>query len=135
MILEKLRKLKDEEKKIDLVKGLIDRLEFCKTVIENDSCLMRLKMMDKEYEKLLKKVRPLEIDNIYRLKDDARELVLPYKEKMKKLSKSDFIDTIDLCIKNTKLKGITTENIMEFYMIIYSLCVFYDISKTDLKDM
>ena len=135
MILEKLRKIKEEDKKKDLVKELVDRLEFCKKVIENDSCLMQLKMMDKEYEKLLKKVRPLEIDNIYKLKDDARELVLPYKDKIKKLSKSDFIDTIDLCIKNTKLKGITTENIMEFYMIIYSLCVFYDISKTDLKNM
>ena len=135
MILEKLRKLKDEEKKIDLVKGLIDRLEFCKTVIENDSCLMRLKMMDKEYEKLLKKVRPLALDNIYKLKDDAKTLLLPYMEKIKELNKSDFIETIDLCIKNTKLRGITAENVMEFYMIIYSLCVFYDISKTDLKNM
>jgi hypothetical protein len=135
MILEKLRKIEKEDKKIDLAKELLDRLEFCKEILENDTCLMRLKMMDREYEKILKKENPLEIDNIYRLKEDARELVLPYKEKIKKLSKSDFIDTINLCIKNTKLKGINTENIMEFYMIIYSLCVFYDISETDLKDM
>lgn len=135
MILEKLRKIEKEDKKIDLAKELLDRLEFCKEILENDTCLMQLKMMDREYEKILKKENPLEIDNIYRLKEDARELVLPYKEKIKKLSKSDFIDTINLCIKNTKLKGINTENIMEFYMIIYSLCVFYDISETDLKDM
>lgn len=135
MILEKLRKIEKEDKKIDLAKELLDRLEFCKEILKNDTCLMQLKMMDREYEKILKKENPLEIDNIYRLKEDARELVLPYKEKIKKLSKSDFIDTINLCIKNTKLKGINTENIMEFYMIIYSLCVFYDISETDLKDM
>lgn len=133
MILEKLRKLKEDDKKIDLVKELIDRLEFCKKVLEKDSYLSSLKIMDKDYNTLLKKESPLEVDNTYMLIDDAKTLVLPYKDKIKKLSKSDFIDTIDLCIKNTKLKGITTENIMEFYMIIYSLCVRYDISEIDLK--
>lgn len=126
MILEKLRKLKDEEKKINLSKELIDKLKFCKKAIENGTYPFELIAMDRDYEKLLKKENPLEIDNIYRLKEDARELVLPYKDKIKKLSKSDFIDNINLCIKNTKLKGITTENIMEFYMIIYSLGVFHD---------
>lgn len=125
MILEKLRKLKDEEK-IDLAKELLDRLEFCKKAIENDTYPWELVAMDGDYNMILEKENPLEIDNIYRLKEDARELVLPYKDKIKKLSKSDFIDTINLCIKNTKLKGITTENIMEFYMIIYSLGVFHD---------
>lgn len=122
MILEKLKKLKEEEdKKIDLVKELLDRLEFCKTSIEKDTYPFEILSMDSDYDTLLKKVRPVKVDNIYRLKDDARELVLPYKDKIKKLSKSDFMDTIDLCIKNTKLKGINTENIMEFYMIVYSL--------------
>lgn len=125
MILEKIRKLKEEDK-IDLAKELLDRLKFCKKAIENDTYTFKLVVMDGDYEKLLRKENPLEIDNIYRLKEDARELVLPYKDKIKKLSKSDFIDTIDLCIKNTKLKGITTENIMEFYMIIYSLGVYHD---------
>ena len=125
MILEKLRKL-NEEDKIDLAKELLDRLEFCKKAIENDTYPFELVAMDLDYNKILEKERPVEVDNIYRLTDDARELELPYTEKIKKLSKSDFIETIDLCIKNTKLKGISTENVMEFYMIIYSLGVFHD---------